>query len=456
MTSMAGNERSPLNRPQLIWIESRTPYDLEQVACQLPQYRIRWTATAAEAEALVREPETVAVFLRWRDAQSELASVLAIIRQRGLGLVVHARHGEPPIELPADTAVASGNAPARWIADNLRRAAETGPHTEAPAPWERTLIGRSAAMQEVVEQIRLIAPRRSTVLITGETGTGKEVAARAIHLASGRGARPMVSVNCSALPENLLEAELFGHTKGAFTGAVQARAGKFEQAHQSTIFLDEIGDMPFDLQAKLLRVLQEREIERLGGGPTVKVDVRVIAATNVDLAAAVREKRFREDLFYRLNVVPVALPPLRERAGDVPLLAAHFIERICAREGLPVKQLSAAAAEVLSRYEWPGNVRQLEHTIESAVILSDLRPQLEVSDFRLPSAKLPQRELVRIPDEGIDFEAMMSEIQRYLLAQALERAGGNKSRAAGLLRMKRSTLVSKVKALGDAEFEIAS
>src|SRR5579872_2426941 len=195
-------------------------------------------------------------------------------------------------------------------------------------PWRKLLIGGSEPMREVVETISLVGSRRSTVLITGETGTGKEMAARAIHMASPRAGLPMVTVNCAALPENLLEAELFGHTRGAFTGAVNARVGLFEQANRSTIFLDEIGDMPIQLQAKLLRVLQEREIQRIGSSETVRLDVRVIAASNTDLEAAVAQKRFRQDLFYRLNVVPVRMPTLRERLGDIPALVEHFIHKI--------------------------------------------------------------------------------------------------------------------------------
>jgi len=197
--------------------------------------------------------------------------------------------------------------------------------TAPPVPWKHLLVGESRAMDDIDRIIRLVAPRRCTILITGETGTGKEMAARAVHLASPRSGRPMVAVNCSALPEHLLEAELFGHVKGAFTGAFQQRTGRFEQAHQGTLFLDEIGDMPLELQAKLLRVLQEREFQRLGSSDTIPVDVRVIAASNVDLEERVRERRFREDLYYRLNVVPITMPPLRERRGDIPALVVHFV-----------------------------------------------------------------------------------------------------------------------------------
>ena len=218
--------------------------------------------------------------------------------------------------------------------------AQAGPAEPAPEnePWRRALIGSSHQMEQIVERIRLVAPRRSTVLITGETGTGKEVVARSIHAASTRAHLNMVSVNCSALPETLLEAELFGHVKGAFTGATSPRAGRFEQAHRGTIFLDEIGDMPLGLQAKLLRVLQEREFQRLGSSETIRVDVRVIAATNTDLGALMRQGKFREDLYYRLHVVPIAVPPLRDRCSDVAALALHFIERICRQEKSPLNK----------------------------------------------------------------------------------------------------------------------
>ena len=220
--------------------------------------------------------------------------------------------------------------------------------------WERLLVGVSREMRRVSNIIRLVGPRRATVLITGETGTGKEVAARAIHMASPRKRGPMVSVNCSALPDHLLEAELFGHVRGAFTGADRSRVGRFEQAHGGTLFLDEIGDLPFDLQAKLLRVLQEREFQRIGSSETVRVDIRVIAATNCDLLERIDQGKFRADLFYRLNVVPILMPALRQRPEDVPLLAAHFVERVCKLEEIPLKSLSPTAADRLSEYSWPG------------------------------------------------------------------------------------------------------
>src|SRR3954447_2485280 len=237
--------------------------------------------------------------------------------------------------------------------------------------WERMLVGRSREMRQLQYVIRLVASRRATVLITGETGTGKELAARALHMAGSRRSGLMVAVNCSALPESLLESELFGHVRGAFTGAFQNRVGRFEQAQGGTLFLDEIGELPMDLQTKLLRVLQEREIQRLGSSETIKIDIRVVAATNCDLPRRIEQGKFREDLFYRLNVVPLEMPPLRRRSGDVPLLASHFVERFCRSEGLPPKVLLRETLDCLCEYSWPGNVRQLENVIEMAIALSE-------------------------------------------------------------------------------------
>lgn len=319
-------------------------------------------------------------------------------------------------------------------------------------PWRKFLVGESRAMQQVQEVIRLVGPRRSTVLITGETGTGKEVVARAIHSASPRAHLPMVAVNCTALPENLLEAELFGHVKGAFTGAITNRIGRFEQAHRSSIFLDEISDMPLELQAKLLRVLQEREFQRLGSSETIKVDVRVLAATNVDLAERVRQGKFREDLYYRLNVVPLAIPPLRERRRDIPLLVHHFIEKICRHEELPLREITPEALQRLMRYDWPGNVRQLENAVETAIALSGDRRVLYPSDFPLPAAHTPKpiaaaTPVIAVPDDGLDFEATIGRIERILLEQALRKSGGNKKQAAEMLGLKRTTFSAKWKAL---------
>ena len=319
---------------------------------------------------------------------------------------------------------------------------------QSVARMHSSMVGSSGPIRQVAEIIKLIGPRRSTVLITGETGSGKEVAARALHAASDRANRRMVAVNCAALPDTLLETELFGHTKGAFTGAVNARVGLFEQAHRSTIFLDEIGELPMPLQAKLLRVLQEREIQRVGSSKTLPVDVRVIAASNASLMQAVAERRFREDLYYRLNVVGLQIPPLRERVADIPELADYFLARLADLDGGPAKTLAPETVAALVRYSWPGNVRQLEHALESAVALSGARSVLYPGDFDLPER--PQHSSLAaldIPETGLNFEELIADMERRLLERALARSGGNKSRAADLLQMKRTTLISKFKAL---------
>jgi transcriptional regulator with GAF, ATPase, and Fis domain len=320
----------------------------------------------------------------------------------------------------------------------------------APA-WREMLVGSSPAMERVAEIIRLAAPRRSTVLITGETGTGKEVAARAIHAASDRSMRPMVAVNCGAIPGNLVESELFGYVRGAFTGAMQSRTGRFEEAQGGTILLDEVGELPLDLQGKLLRVLQEREVQRLGSSEVTRLDIRVIAATNCDLADSVRKREFREDLYYRLNVVPLRMPSLRERVSDVPHLAKHFVSAICEMERIPEKTLSDSAVAVMQSYSWPGNVRQLQHAVEMAVVLSGDRTALSGPDFALPASPGGSVGIERrlpVPATGLNFDEEVSRFERSILEQALSACGGNKARAAELLQMKRTTLLAKLKSLG--------
>jgi transcriptional regulator with PAS, ATPase and Fis domain len=260
-------------------------------------------------------------------------------------------------------------------------------------------------------------------------------------------------VNCSALPETLLEAELFGHVKGAFTGAVNHRIGLFELANRSTIFLDEIGDMPLTLQAKLLRVLQEREFQRLGSSETVKIDVRVIAGTNADLPELIKQGKFREDLYYRLNVVPMVIPPLRDRASDIARLVEHFIEKICREEQIPLKQVSSETVARLSAHDWPGNVRQLENAVEKAIVLSGERPFLYPGDFPLPARMHPEvlqfrsQAFIAVPDHGFDFERTVGGIELNILEQALKKTHGNKKLAAEMLGLKRTTLSAKLKSL---------
>jgi DNA-binding NtrC family response regulator len=314
------------------------------------------------------------------------------------------------------------------------------------------LIGGSAAMQNIYHLIGVVAQKTSTVLIEGETGTGKELIARAIHYSGPRKDQPLVSVNCGAIPSNLLEDELFGHVKGAFTSAHQHRIGRFEQANHGTLFLDEVSSMPMDLQVKLLRVLQEREFQRVGSATTVKVDVRIIAATNGDLLSAVEKGDFREDLYYRLNVIPVRIPPLRLRRDDIPLLVMHFARKYCADQKLPLKRVSHDAMKYLMAHNWPGNVRQLENAVEMAVALSGDRDLLDLEDFPVVSkpspADNPSFHGIDIPDDGVHFNTMISDLEKRLILQSLQVARGNKKRAASLLHLKRTTFVEKLRRMG--------
>ncbi len=314
------------------------------------------------------------------------------------------------------------------------------------------LVGSSAAMQNIYRLIGVVSQKTSTVLIEGETGTGKELIARAIHYNSPRKDQPLVSVNCGAIPSNLLEDELFGHVKGAFTNAHQHRIGRFEQANHGTLFLDEVSNMPMDLQVKLLRVLQEREFQRVGSAATVKVDVRIVAATNGDLLEQVEKGEFRSDLYYRLNVIPIRVPPLRQRRDDVPSLVTHFTRKYCADQKLTLKRVSNEAMKNLMAYEWPGNVRQLENAVEMAVALSGDKELLNGEDFpvvarvALPdNAPMPG---ISIPEEGINFNTMVSDLEKRLILQSLEAAKGNKKRAATLLQLKRTTFVEKLRRMG--------
>ncbi|HEV7889466.1 MAG TPA: sigma-54 dependent transcriptional regulator [Pyrinomonadaceae bacterium] len=326
------------------------------------------------------------------------------------------------------------------------------------------LIAAAPVMQRLLEQVRAIAPFQTTVLVTGETGTGKEVVARAIHNLSPRREKALVALNCAAVPEQLLEDELFGHVKGAFTGAQTAREGRFEQADGGTLFLDEIGDMSLPLQSKLLRILQEREFEKLGSSRTVKVDVRVVAATSADLQRRIDEGTFRPDLYYRLNVVHLRLPPLRERREDIRPLAEHLLAKFCAAAGLPAKSVSEEAWGALAAYRWPGNVRQLQNAVERAAVLTGATTGIHLQDLpeevrAAVAADAARREAAAagpkpdqpppgMPDTGVNFDAVVTKVERDLLLQSLAKAGGNKMRAAQLLGMKRTTFVEKLKRLG--------
>ena len=314
---------------------------------------------------------------------------------------------------------------------------------------QRVLIGTSAAMQRVYDLMAQVAPTRTSVLVCGESGTGKELVARGIHDQSDRREKPFVAVNCGAIPENLLESELFGHVKGAFTGAVNNKPGLFEVAHGGTLFLDEVGELPQTLQVKLLRALQEKQVRRVGGNADTAVDVRIVTATNRDLHADAQAGRFREDLYYRLNVIQITLPPLRERMEDVPLLAQHFLEKFAREQGRPPCQLAGAALTRMLAYDFPGNVRELENTIERAVALcrgDEIGPDL------LPAALLAPRTApagaVELPASGASLDDMMDAFEREILLAALAKTGGVKKRAAQLLGITFRSMRYRLEKLG--------
>src|SRR3982751_256298 len=306
------------------------------------------------------------------------------------------------------------------------------------------VIGRSAAMREIFHTVERVAPTRATVLLAGESGVGKDMIARAIHQHSPRKTKPFVKINCTALPENLMESELFGYEKGAFTGAMVSKPGKFEQADGGTVMLDEIGDVPGNIQVKLLRILQERQFERLGSNVTRHVDVRVIAATNADLRAALEQGTFREDLYYRLNVVPLNIPPLRDRKEDIPFLARHFIHKLAPDSGSRVESITDAAMEKLMQYHWPGNVRELENVIERSLVMCT-GTQLDAADIKLENAPRPRQQTENhfLP-EGMSLDAYEQE----LIREALRRADGNKSQAARLLGLTRNALRYRLTQMG--------
>lgn len=333
-----------------------------------------------------------------------------------------------------------------------------------PEPREpfkvKDIIGESAQMHELADMIRTVADSDSTVLILGESGTGKELVARAIHSNSPRSSAPLIPVNCGAIPEELLESELFGHVKGAFTGASADRVGRFQLAEGGTIFLDEIGDMSPKLQVKILRVLQEKTLEPVGSTQTHHCDVRVLAATHRNLEQRVREGKFREDLFYRLNVIPIEVPPLRLRLDDIPLLVSFFVEKFNRSKGRQFQGFSGEAMATLMNYTWPGNVRELENLVERMTILhkeGEAAPEHLPGKFvRTPAIATNGTEpavpsgptLFEIPEEGIDFNALVGDYETMLIRKALEKADGVKNKAAALLQIKRTTLVEKMKKKG--------
>jgi DNA-binding NtrC family response regulator len=308
------------------------------------------------------------------------------------------------------------------------------------------IVGVSLQMQKVLELVEKVADTNATVLVTGESGVGKELVARAIHYNSSRRTRPLVVVNCGAIPEELLESELFGHEKGAFTGAIKTRYGRFELADGGTVFLDEIGDMSLNLQVKLLRVLQEKTFERIGASKTISVDIRVIAATHRNLEDLVRENKFREDLYYRLNVVPIHIPPLRERRQDIPLLLNHFLERSNKINSASIEGLTERSLEILTAYDYPGNVRELQNIVERMVVLQKTG-YVDVED--LPE-KLHATKTTATVESDIDkgYDTLVSEYEKTLILKALDKTKGVKSQAARMLNMNRTTLIEKMKRLG--------
>jgi transcriptional regulator with PAS, ATPase and Fis domain len=328
------------------------------------------------------------------------------------------------------------------IEPNTPETAETG------YTFSKDIIGESDAIKDVFEIIAKVADCDSTIIINGETGTGKGLVAKAIHQQSNRRKGPFISINCGAIPENLLESELFGHVRGAFTGANTNKTGKFERANGGTIFLDEIGDMSPDLQVKILKVLEEREFEPVGGSKTIHVDVRVIAATHRDLEEEVKKGNFREDLFYRLYVIPITLPALRERKADIPLLVTHFLTSVVEKNNKNIQGVSADAMRIMQEYEWPGNVRELKNMVERLVVL---KGEGEIIQKDLPKKLGKPLNItddpmhIQIEEDGICLNSAVSEFEKALIVQSLKKTNGVKNKAAKLLKLNRTTLVEKIK-----------
>jgi DNA-binding NtrC family response regulator len=457
-------ESENLVRPKLLWLPSTAP-DLSE--------RRLWDRLSRYAPAICRTPEQavdaaqrhglrVALANGPTDAWDPLA-LLSALQAESPAIEFFLR--DPRVLVSKVVQLARRGAAGVFSQESdevaVAAAVESALQRDNQERWRAGLIGASEAMERLCEMVRLVAGRRGTVLLTGETGSGKEVLARAIHAAGNRSSRPFVAVNCSAIPATLLESELFGHVRGAFTGANLPRIGRFEQAQGGTIFLDEIGDLDLELQTKLLRVLQERELQRLGSSETIRLDVRVIAATHVDLAARIRRGAFREDLYYRLKVIPLAVPPLRSRKSDIRPLADHILRKVCRSEEIPQRSLSPAATMLLMQHTWPGNVRELENVLERAVALSGERLVLTEQDFDLPNAPLTNdldEDFKAVLDagfdcevpDGFDYERAVSRFEWNLLSKALRKAGGNKKAAADLLGLKRTTLAAKVKVLATA------
>ena len=414
-------------------------------------------SAASGMEAVVREPVDL-VLLDVRLPDGDGLQVLDWIKSRRpkLPVIVMSGHGSidmamEAIRKGAEDFIEKPLATEKillTLSNTLQLADQQGELEvlRARLPEASELLGQSMPMQRLRDMIAMAAPTHGRVLITGESGTGKELVARAIHRGSPRNARPFIKLNCAAIPSELIESELFGHERGAFTGATHARKGKFELAHQGTLFLDEIGDMRLDVQAKLLRALQEGEIERVGGSRTIKVDVRVVAATNKDLLSEISEGRFRDDLYYRLNVIPLTPPPLRERKSDLRLLASRFVETAAKEHGVRAKSLSPEALSVLAEHDWPGNVRELKNACERLVILTPSEGIGEVDARRLLGAAESVGGMGYRP--GQTLKEAVAEAERAVVLGALEAHDGHVTNTASALGLERSHLYKKMRALG--------
>jgi transcriptional regulator with PAS, ATPase and Fis domain len=435
-----------------LWVSSVPPASGVAGSCDLA-----FASTLDQALAIAAAGGLRAIIVQIANSG---AGELGVHRDQALDLLENAE-ALPPVWIFEPGAAAASAV--RWIRagatlvhaglDEISQSMAEAVRDAAPPDSTRRLIGSGPTFTALLNNIDSVASRRCNVLIEGETGTGKELVAQEIHGSGSRKNAPFIAVNCAAIPDTLLEAELFGHSKGAFTGAVQARAGKFEAANRGSIFLDEIGDMPLAIQAKLLRVIQEREVERLGGNEKIRLDVRIIAATNVDLAARVRQGFFRQDLYYRLNVFSIRLAPLRERPEDIEALARHFVNKICRAEDISPKSIEPAALRRLESHAWPGNVRELENTIESAIIRCGSGRSVSAADLVFQRAALVSRvddeqaSPMELPAGGLDYQKAVEEFEHALLTQALTRSRGNKTAAASLLRLKRTTLSARMRAI---------
>ncbi len=413
---------------------SQTPYDVLVTDLMLPGKN----GVDLLEETLAKYPETVGIVITGH------ASINTAVEAIQKGAYDYLTKPFKLIELPLRVRKGLNQRNLRFENQYLRTQLESRYSVDS-------MVGTGRSMKEIFELVGTVAALNTTVLIQGETGTGKELIAKAIHFNSPRRTQKLVSINCGAIPENLLESELFGHVKGAFTGAIQTRVGRFEQANGGTLFLDEIGNMPQTLQVKLLRVLQEREFERVGGNSTVKIDVRIVTATSTNLEEMVRKGAFRKDLYYRLNVIPVSLPPLRDRREDIPLLIQRFVHQFTVTHSLESKTVAPEVVKALMNYDWPGNIRQLENIIERMVALTSTRTTIVGEDLPVEilsrsDAHLPP--VIEIPDEGINFQNIVSGMERDLILQSLRKTGGNKKLAAQLLNLKRTTLIEKIKRIG--------